>query len=88
MVQGKNYGILERKRKISLPKQNIDWDVVILARNTLPFDRRIWMIKQVSGFCGTGVKMKLWNFRVKDECPLCMEPEDNYHVQVIDGMNQ
>ena len=38
------------------------------------------MMKQVSGFCGTGVKMKLWNFRVKDECPLCTEPEDNYQV--------
>ena len=59
---------------------NIDWDVVKHARAKLPFDRKIWMIKQVSGFCGTGVKMKLRDFRDVDVCPLCHEPENNIHV--------
>ena len=58
----------------------IDWDIVKLARNILPFDRKIWMTKQVSSFCGTGTKMKLWQFRESDVCPLCPEQEDNYHV--------
>ena len=38
------------------------------------------MTKQVSGFCGTGEKMRLWKYRDKDECPLCAETEDNYHI--------
>ena len=38
---------------------NIDWDVIKHTRALLPFDRRIWMMKQVSGFCGTCEKMKL-----------------------------
>ena len=28
-------------------------------------------------FCGTGVKMQMWKFRVTDECPLCNTSEDN-----------
>jgi len=28
--------------------QNIDWDVVKLAQNSLTFNRKIWMTKQVS----------------------------------------
>ena len=59
---------------------NIDWDVIKLARNALPFDRKIWMTKHVSGFCGTGEKMKLWQFRKDDVCPLCTNKETNYHV--------
>ena len=43
--------------------ENIDWDVVKHARASLPFDRHTWMVKQLSGFCGTGTKIKLWQFR-------------------------
>ena len=25
-------------------------------------------------------KMKLWKYRDKDECPLCAEKEDKYHI--------
>ena len=59
---------------------NIDWDVIKLARNALPFDRKILITKHVSGFCGTGEKMKLWQFRKDDVCPLCTNKESNYHV--------
>ena len=38
------------------------------------------MTKQVFGFCGTDVKIKLWNFRETKECPLCNEMEDSHHV--------
>ena len=38
------------------------------------------MTKQVSEFYGTGEKMKLWNVRDIDACPLCNEIEDNQHV--------
>ena len=51
-----------------------------IARDTLPFSRKIWITKQVSGFCGKGVRMKLWKYRDKNECPLCTEKEDNYQV--------
>ena len=38
------------------------------------------MTRQVSGFCRTGVKMKLWNFRETDVCPFCDIPEENLYV--------
>ena len=59
---------------------NIDWDVVKYARASLPFDRRTWMVKQVSDFCGTGEKMRLWQYRKDNACPLCNEPENSLHV--------
>ena len=34
----------------------------------------------MSGFCGTGIKMRRWDFREVDVCPLCNEPENNLHV--------
>ena len=59
---------------------NIDWDVIKHARKLLTFDRQIWMTKQVSGFCGTGINMKLWNFREDSIYLLCNETEDNIHI--------
>ena len=59
---------------------NIDWDVVRHASTKLPFNRKVWMTKQVSGFCGTGVKIKLWDFTGADICPLCHKPETNIHA--------
>ena len=34
---------------------NIDWNFVKYIRAKISFNRKIWMTKQVSGFCGTGV---------------------------------
>jgi len=59
---------------------NIDWDVVKHARISLPFDRQTWMVKQVSGFCGTGEKMKLWQYCKDDVCPLCNDKENGVHI--------
>ena len=82
MIQGHSlikYWIQQDRFPVS-ETSNIDWDVIKLARARLPFDRKIWMTTQVSGFCGTGVKMKLWNFRDFDVCSLCTKPEDKLHV--------
>ena len=45
---------------------NIDRDDIKHTRVSLPFGCQIWMVKQVSGFCGTGEKMKLWQYRKDD----------------------
>ena len=38
------------------------------------------MPKQVSYFCGTGTKMKLWKFKDTVVCPLYNETEDNHLI--------
>ena len=38
------------------------------------------MVKQVSGFCDTGEKMKLWQYCKTDVSPLCDAAEDSIHV--------
>ena len=60
--------------------QNIDWDIVKLAQNLLTFDRKIQTTKQVSGFCGTGVNMKMWKYKDTDEYPLFEDSEENHHI--------
>lgn len=37
-------------------------------------------MKQISGLCGIGEKMKQWKYRELDVCPLCNEIEYNMHV--------
>ena len=60
--------------------KNINWDVVKHAQKFLNCDCQIQMIKQVSGFCETGIKMKLWNFRETSACPLYNITQDNLHI--------
>ena len=61
-------------------RENIDWDVIKHTRALLPFNRRLWMMKQVSGFCGTGEKMRLWKYSESDMCSLRDKREDNTQV--------
>ena len=79
IIQGYKILIYWNKQGRFLVEQNtnIDWDVVKLARGLLWFDRRVWMVKQVSGFFGTSVNMQKWKFKASDECPLCNKVEDN-----------
>ena len=37
------------------------------------------MVKQVSGFCDTCEKMKLWQYRKDDVCPMCNASEGIIH---------
>lgn len=46
--------------------EKIDWYLIRHARESLTFDRKIWITKQVSRFCDTGMKMKLWKYRYTD----------------------
>jgi hypothetical protein len=59
----------------------VDWEAVEGAMKSVPQNRRIWISKHVSTFCGTGVNMKKWNKRDNSNCPRChAEDEDVSHV--------
>lgn len=58
----------------------IDWNVIKHARESLPFYCKIGMTKHVSGFCGTGINMKLWKYKDTYVCSLCNEIKDNLHI--------
>jgi len=54
----------------------VDWDALqdTLARKPLAF--RIWLAKQHSGFCATGVYMKRCKMSDDDRCPSCWKPNE------------
>jgi hypothetical protein len=60
----------------------LDWDAMELATNLFPPLYRLWFSKHVSGFFGTGLMMKHWQFCWEhSECPWCQHPrEDKKHM--------
>jgi hypothetical protein len=60
---------------------DIDWNGITRAMKTVPLSRQIWVTKQVSTFCGTGVNMKKWGKQDTSNCPRCnIADEDTSHV--------
>jgi hypothetical protein len=58
----------------------INWDAAAQAAQQLPQGMRRWLVKNHSGWCGTGRSMMKRQLQAHDECPLCSEPEDIMHV--------
>ena len=65
IIQGENIMKYwnEKERFPAEKNENIDWYVVRHTRVMISFDRIVWISKQFSGLCGTGVKMKQWKYR-------------------------
>jgi hypothetical protein len=52
-----------------------------LAMSSVPKMYRIFVTKQVSGWCGTNSKVSLWDFSITNSCPNCgMANETSKHV--------
>ena len=71
---------IEKKRFHSDDVARIDWMACTAARQTLSFNRQIWLSKHVSGYFATGTNMLLWKKRDTAECPLCNHTETKDHI--------
>jgi hypothetical protein len=70
-----------KDRITQLAFSEIDWDAMELATDLFPPLYRLWVSKYVSGFFGTGLMMKHWQFWERSECPCCQHPrEDKKHM--------
>jgi len=65
--------------------QLVDWAAIGRAMRTIPRNRRVFVMKHVSGMCGVGKFMKRWKEWPTDSCPRCSEPEDSFHVWCCKG---
>ena len=54
----------------------VDWDALEVTLATKPLAFRIWLAKQHSGFCATGVYMKRCKLSDDDRCPSCWRPNE------------
>jgi hypothetical protein len=62
------------------PVTRIDWDICHSAIRSLPFGKRRWLIKHLTGFCGVGKMLERWN-EDTSHCPRCDQlNEDTTHL--------
>ena len=54
----------------------IHWEASGKAINELPFGKRRWLVKHLTGFCAVGRVMKRRNEWTHDKCPLCLAPNE------------
>ena len=71
------YGVLSQ-----LGFNMVDWQIVDRSRASLSQKMRIWLMKQISGFCGSGVVMKRMGLWENNICRCCLRtPElSPWHV--------
>jgi hypothetical protein len=71
-----------KKRNLPAPTTNIDWPIIHSALSSLPFGKKRWLIKHLTGFCGVGKMMHRWG-KGTSHCPRCDRiQEDTLHVIV------
>jgi hypothetical protein len=54
----------------------IIWDVCGKAMNALPFGKKRWLVKHLSGWCATGQNMKRRKEWKHDKCPIFLQPNE------------
>ena len=60
---------------------DVDWDVLGTAMQEQDTDKRRWITKHATGWCGVNKNMVRWNFETVDACPRCgKQQEDAKHV--------
>jgi hypothetical protein len=74
----KNYW--EKKKQLG-PEASRNTDWVALRKSAKNFGKWKWLSKYVSGMCGVGVMLQLWQHQRHNSCPRCgMDKEDVEHV--------
>jgi hypothetical protein len=54
----------------------INWTACGRAMKAIPFGKKRWLVKHLTGFCAVGRVMKRRNEWVHDKCPLCLQPNE------------
>jgi hypothetical protein len=73
------------KPRISDQFELVDWESIGGAMQQILMSRRIWISKQVSGFCATGNTMVRRKVRSMARCPRCEDDETPEHVMRCRG---
>jgi hypothetical protein len=67
-----------RKSKFSAHTESyIDWISSKKSRLGLQRSRQKWLSKWLTGFCGVGVMLQLYNYQKHTKCPRCKEDGEN-----------
>jgi hypothetical protein len=74
------------RRMGSRASQLVDWEATGRAVRSLPRARQVWLAKQSSGMCATGVRMCAQGLRPSACCPRCELDEDSEHVLCCQGV--
>ena len=62
-------------------EHNIDWPVVHRSHLALDKNKKKWLSKWMTGFCGVGKMMKIYGLQQHTKCPKCQQPnETTTHV--------
>ena len=64
---------------------DIDWDIVQATMKAQSRNRRHWVVKHATGFCGVNKMMHRWKLRDSNKCPRCEEVETTEHVLKCTG---
>jgi hypothetical protein len=75
-------------QKHRLPHESIvsiNWDACSEAMSKLPFGKRRWLLKHITGFCGIGKMERRRGHQDHDECPRCGHSENTEHVLTCNG---
>jgi hypothetical protein len=68
------------KCNLPAPVTQINWTLIHTALRSLPFGKKRWLIKHLTGVCGVGKMMHRWN-KGTSHCPHCDRlNEDTLHV--------
>jgi hypothetical protein len=55
---------------------NVNWDICGKSLKSLPFGKKRWLLKHLTGFCAVGRVMKRRKEWDHDLCPLCLLPNE------------
>ena len=81
-----DYWINQKKRFSEEGYFQVDWDACKMAMTESKISRRHWVSKFESGWCGTGKMMKVWKYRLVNNCPRCNAPnETSTHILKCPG---
>ena len=54
----------------------VDWDVLGIAMKEQDVERRRWISKHTTGWCGVNKNLVKWKFESIDACPRCGQPQE------------
>jgi hypothetical protein len=94
-TEGKKPSTLDKKklcaywhRKSSLTPElitSINWEACDVAMGSLPFDKKRWLLKHATSWCGVGRRALIRCNQDHDDCPRCGESESTRHVVECKG---
>ena len=68
---------IKKKKFTPYTERWVDWKILHKSINGLNRNRQQWHSKWLSGFCGVGVMMQLYQSHYHSKCPRCLSDREN-----------